>query len=323
TAQIIYLNQNTTNNKTPLEITYSQPQSKQAIFVARKSVSFEDVCVETCAVNFTDTNYEVRFEVSNATLHIINISYTTTQNIRVPENVTLIIQGNETIFINNTLLNASISAGLKSMLNYSDIDAGSLWVLSKINEIQPSNEITSRINYYMYDESDEEAPIFKFIRKQEITSSDVPDKLWSIQYTSDFLKVWMCRSEPIDEKFLAGLEQRTVEKFEEYKDLHVLLAYVWAKELGCYEPEVLDPLISKKVSEILSKSTDGLSIDVVAERAAVVQYAGYRIPPSLVEYLLVTQNIDGGWSSDIESSSNPHTTSLAIWALVQWRENNE
>jgi hypothetical protein len=61
---------------------------------------------------------------------------------------------------------------------------------------------------------------------------------------------------------------------------------------------------------------------VLAEAVALVQYAGYDINNNTIFYLLENQNVDGGWGIYVNESSSSHTTGLALWSLVQWRDRN-
>jgi hypothetical protein len=104
-----------------------------------------------------------------------------------------------------------------------------------------------------------------------------------------------------------------------YNSAHILSSLTLMKGNGCYPEEPLNPLIEELTGE-LAKAQDEErapcdNVDIYAERAAFIGYAGFPIKDSWIKNILNCQLPDGSWNED------PHATVLALWALAQQKGN--
>lgn len=106
-----------------------------------------------------------------------------------------------------------------------------------------------------------------------------------------------------------------------YVSTHVAIAMLWAFELRCLDPTLhmgLEETLARKLNEILD--SEKFPGDLYAEALATLAYmqGGGSVPPSYFERLLQVQNVDGGFRhAEADSSSDVHTTVLAVWALLE------
>jgi hypothetical protein len=113
----------------------------------------------------------------------------------------------------------------------------------------------------------------------------------------------------------------SIEEDGGFNSTHKLFSLLLMKEIGCYNSSLLNDLIRKKVGELtviedsIQEFEDKLKLDVYAERAALIGYAGYEIKDKWIENLVSTQEDNGSWLS------NAHTTALSLWAIAQKNKN--
>lgn len=106
-----------------------------------------------------------------------------------------------------------------------------------------------------------------------------------------------------------------------YVSTHVALAMLWAFELRCLDPTLhigLEDSLGRKLSEIVDSEI--FPGDLYAEALATLAYmkGGGSVPPSYFDRLLQVQNGDGGFRhAEGDSSSDVHTTVLAVWAFLE------
>ncbi|MBZ9578468.1 hypothetical protein KJA14_01310 [Patescibacteria group bacterium] len=118
-----------------------------------------------------------------------------------------------------------------------------------------------------------------------------------------------------------------IERDDSYSSAHLLLALAIIKEKGCYDQIILNALIDELVEDLtIIQDKEGESenlpylcnpsyLDIYAERAAIIGYAGDSIKETWVENILRCQAENGSWFD------SPHTTSLALWAIAQENKN--
>jgi hypothetical protein len=102
---------------------------------------------------------------------------------------------------------------------------------------------------------------------------------------------------------------------------HKLFSLLLMKEFDCYDSQVLDKLIRKKTEELIAVQErskefkeNQRKLDIYSQRAAIIGYSGYEIKQSWIDNIISEQEKDGSWAD------NPHTTSLALWAIAQKNE---
>jgi len=121
----------------------------------------------------------------------------------------------------------------------------------------------------------------------------------------------------------------TIKKDNAYNSSHLLLALAIIKERGCYDLSIIDTLIKELVEDlIIIQNNEGksenlshlcipLSLDIYAERAAIIGYAGYPIEEVWVKNIIRCQAENGSWFDNL------HTTTLALLAITQRNKNCE
>ena len=101
-AQILYVDYNTSFENPYLEIYNSEWQKLGAIFY-EEFASFKDICIDTCNINFNISLPILIFNLTNATINIDYITYGVTELIENITNQSNITEANATLEINETL----------------------------------------------------------------------------------------------------------------------------------------------------------------------------------------------------------------------------
>jgi len=98
-AQVVYVDYNLSFDELSAEIYYSSWQNLSVRFY-HEAVIFEDTCIETCLLTgFNKTSYKLIFEVSNASIAVDSIEYTTSVKEEV-NNPPVLIKNISSIVIN-------------------------------------------------------------------------------------------------------------------------------------------------------------------------------------------------------------------------------
>ncbi|RME16942.1 MAG: hypothetical protein D6797_03510, partial [Bdellovibrio sp.] len=315
TAQIIYLNQNTTNNKTPLEITYSQPQSKQAIFVPPRIRVFNNSCVETCLFDgLTEDDYMLIINITNATLIIENIMFDIETLDYIPPE-----KRERTVYLNKAV-NESIERSIQWLTGQNNIDIGSLYALHEANKVLNDQRLSTLIAEQLDRTSDFYLPYKRLIKGEPFSLSEVDERFFEFRYNSNLIPILRCQQHPLTAEFLDRLVdiRGTDEEYGYYDDLHVLLALVWMRERKCFDEDLIDLFIKQRIMLVEKKPVGNISLDMLAERLAFIQYAGYSVSSDQITTLVENQNTDGGFGIMYGEKSHPHATSHALWALAEW-----
>jgi len=192
---------------------------------------------------------------------------------------------------------------------------GSTFIIKKLNEICQNKELEvlwkkkidedlkdQKFLYRLYD------PTFSYQNISELENIQNPN-------TRLIAKAAYC------DKFSYRNILQEINSFERdnaYNSSHLLLALTIMKEKNCYE-EKITSLIDEVANELIQAQNkeeklyicDPLSLDIYAERAAIIGYAGYSIENSWIEKILQCQEENGSWFDD------PHTTALSLWAIAQ------
>ena len=112
-----------------------------------------------------------------------------------------------------------------------------------------------------------------------------------------------------------------------YALTHAVLAARWTVENGCVEERGIEALRGEQVRllvelinnrEELAQRFDS-SLDLWIEAVAMAYYAGAKdaVPADVVGEIVGQQRADGGWPHEVGKKSNPHTSALALWVLLE------
>lgn len=116
-----------------------------------------------------------------------------------------------------------------------------------------------------------------------------------------------------------------------YALTHAVLATEWTVENGCLRRDQVAALHSEQVGllEALIETRAGLAsryesaTDLWVEAVVMLSYSGAadRIRAGWIDDLLALQRPDGGWPRHPRATrSDPHTTALALWVVLQHRQ---
>jgi hypothetical protein len=127
----------------------------------------------------------------------------------------------------------------------------------------------------------------------------------------------------LSEDFLAELE--TIDDKGGYGTTHILLACVILKTFSTIPHEAINPVLESTIAPILRAQRRTRVDDVYVERTAFLQEFGYQhhIQPAWILRIMLAQLEDGGWfewRSLFRTPSHQHPSSLALAALIQYRE---
>jgi len=201
---------------------------------------------------------------------------------------------------------------------------GATYLVKKLNEI--CND--ERLEKLWKDKIDEDIGEQKFLLRLYDSAYQYPDisNLENISHLNTRLvaKAAYCENFSF-ENVISDISK--IERNGGYNSTHILLALAIMKEKDCYDKKLLNPLINELVKDlIITQNKEGKPenlpnlcnpsyLDIYAERAAVIGYAGYPIKGVWVENILRCQAENGSWFD------SPHTTSLALWAITQKNKN--
>ena len=162
---------------------------------------------------------------------------------------------------------------------------------------------------------------YKYDDISSLKESLVPD-----YYTTwILLEAAYCDEFPYN-SFLNDIQE--IERDGGYNSSLILFSLKMVKERDCYDEKLIDPLISELVDELKEAQDEAirdldnlcsnyLLLDIYAERAAFVGYAGYPVERAWIENLSYCQKENGSWFDNV------HTSSLALWAIAQYNNGCE
>lgn len=121
---------------------------------------------------------------------------------------------------------------------------------------------------------------------------------------------------------------RRASRMGAYALTHAVTAATWSLENGCVSPLQLAALRAEQI-HLLQQLIEGreelekrhaAASDIWIEAVAMLFYAdaGHRVRPEWIEAVLALQRPDGGWPLHPRASeSDPHTTALALWVVLE------
>lgn len=170
-------------------------------------------------------------------------------------------------------------------------------------------------------------PLKQFLLGNSIVESEIDSETLESAYYRNFVDYFSCK--PLSQDWIEEMGAVTEgDEFQSYDSAHSLLIlqliqndYFGGRcgdqpEFG----ESLKSKISEKIDLVKSQLSDKDNFDAWVERVAVLGFVGESILQEDVDYILSKQLSSGGWKpvdyySDDEG--NPHTTALAVWALLE------
>lgn len=128
-----------------------------------------------------------------------------------------------------------------------------------------------------------------------------------------------CKVKELPQEFPALVAQRLV-KENDYDPPHAALALQWAIEQGCLD--LAAPDVARVHAQILDALVDvaaGVPQDSAIEAVALLAYTGgwSRVQSAWLQTIAAAQTADGGWGERAQAPSNDHTSTLALWVLLE------
>lgn len=119
---------------------------------------------------------------------------------------------------------------------------------------------------------------------------------------------------------ISGLLQQEIDKGS-YELTHAFLSMQLMKELDCPVNNI-EALRQQAITGMVTMAGDDKTEnDLRFESMAFLMYGGKldSIDPKWIDKIYDTQHQDGGWSLDLKDPrSDPHTSVLALWALLEY-----
>ena len=110
----------------------------------------------------------------------------------------------------------------------------------------------------------------------------------------------------------------------EYHDTHQLMGFLFLKENGCYDPEIIDKHVADRAGVILEVQRGATEFsDMYAERIGCLYWAGYgdKVEEQWIRKIQSSQREDFGWPTEEGvPSSHPHATAWALLAMTYFLE---
>lgn len=136
-----------------------------------------------------------------------------------------------------------------------------------------------------------------------------------------------CQALPPPADYLMTLDEMVA--LGGYAMTHAIIASQWLVENGCESPETIAVRHPRYVEALVQqiKKDDGTITDRRVEALATLFYIGEgkHAPQEWVDFVVQKQRPDGGWPAyaDRTDASNPHTTLMALWLLLEARAESD
>src|SRR3989338_577877 len=210
-AQIIYVDYNTSLENPYTEIYNSEWQSLDAIFY-KEFTQFRDICIETCSISLNTSLPVLIFNLTNATISIEHITYEITELI---ENIT-----NET---NATEINATLEINETLIQGYAEINKPVKWKKT-ISLNQNTSNITINLTSYATNiniTDDKKQEIKAKEKERVVETQSTKDKQIVIEGTAKYLEIDYETPAPEKTEQIIGRNKKriTVSSDTHYKDI--------------------------------------------------------------------------------------------------------
>lgn len=220
----------------------------------------------------------------------------------------------------------SAQEGLTWLFQYEEDykNPGVFWVLKDVNtRFCRSNEFEKKIDerFESVPRTSVERAYYYFpnspISEETLASSTI------VRYDRWLLETLACRERPLSLETRAELG--SAELLRGYDATHAYLAVLYLERLGCsLDTESEDISLRERIiqtEEALMKEAaqDFEFSDLWVERAAFLLWGGRQdvVDEVWLEKITNAENPSGGWGDGVGTVSNPHSTALATWTLVQ------
>lgn len=205
-----------------------------------------------------------------------------------------------------------------------------LLVLYLIQQENPSTVASVDFSSKIDLTDDFHSPLKQFLKGEKVDVSSVSAKTMDAPYYSDFVNYFSCA--PLTSEWIDSLKKLSNDGSEAgaYHSSHslLLLELIRRDYFGgrCGDfPElfsVVESTLNEKVIEVQAELSDKSFFDAWVERVAVLAYAGHSVSSEDVDYILLKQSPNGGWSpqdfgENAFEEERSHTTALAVWALME------
>lgn len=111
-----------------------------------------------------------------------------------------------------------------------------------------------------------------------------------------------------------------------YEMTHIVLALSFMKDNGCTIPEEAEEIEREVIAAMARLADDpGTNADLRYESIAFMMLAGSydTVKREWIEKVLSEQRPDGSWSFTLnDGRSNDHATTLALWAILEYKDPN-
>jgi hypothetical protein len=165
-----------------------------------------------------------------------------------------------------------------------------------------------------------------FARLIDPSAQLTPEQIAALPNTLDTFTATAlyCRENGLPTTFLQDVERRLLN--DDYDPPHATLGLQWAIEQGCLDPRAAEvAAVRKRVLDSLVEVARDVPQDRAIESIALLAYAGewVRVRREWLQTIAGAQRKEGGWGEPGKALSNDHTTTLALWVLLEaTREGN-
>lgn len=159
-----------------------------------------------------------------------------------------------------------------------------------------------------------------FTRLIDPTARLTPEQIAALPNTLDMFTATglYCRTNGLPATFLQDVEGRLLK--DDYDPPHAALGLQWAIEQGCLDPGTADvAAVRERVLDGLVEVAEDVPQDRAIESVALLAYTGgwARVRRAWLQTIAGAQRKEGGWGEPGQALSNDHTTTLALWVLLE------
>jgi hypothetical protein len=159
-----------------------------------------------------------------------------------------------------------------------------------------------------------------FARLIDPTARLTPEQIAALPNTLDSFTAMglYCTTNGLPTTFLPDVERRLLK--DDYDPPHAALGLQWAIEQGCLDPRAADvTALRQRVLDGLVQVAGGVPQDRAIEAIAMLAYLGAweRVQPKWLQTIAAAQQHVGAWSEPGQPFLNDHTTTLALWVLLE------
>jgi len=205
-------------------------------------------------------------------------------------------------------------------------DPGIVWIVKKINDTYCHSSDVDEFVQTRFAEFEND-PVQKYYRVLIDGNTDVAVDYSILTGREKFfddiiLPPLYCQKQPIPEATLKKIFES--ENLAGYDLTHHFLSLQLMKENQCLGEQKIKTAMDEAAQYMRTEQVVSSFSDLFAERIAFLQYGGYEdsIKDQWIQTIIENQSPSGAWKDPnyFEKIDNPHTTALAVWALVQYTQ---